>query len=345
MKIDINTWKYRLLMAYLYTIITIMIFVLAGSRSIWLLSVMFLLPFCYNNTSSLSLRLGRAYPFILILLWCFISSYWSNWPGFVRVETFFQGLIFLTTLLISEVYSPKNIFRVLRDVALLCITVVFVSLLVSPSSNLAFFASVYAHKNTTGQFLALSLIFLVFSKDKVKYSNVFIYVGILLLLLTRSGTSILAFCSATSIGYLFYRMSDVTRRFWVELLTYIGYGVLLLFFIITYVYHLDILDFTYNNLTDEALTGRGNIWKVMLFHAEDNIIKGFGYASVWWHGDFSEIHFTDLALTNPEWVDKLAGSDGGFIDIVLSIGLVGFFMFITFLYATFINMLKKTMHI
>ena len=78
----------------------------------------------------------------------------------------------------------------------------------------------------------------------------------------------------------------------------------------------------------------------MLQHVEEKILIGFGYAAVWWHGDYSEVYFTELALYNTEWIDKLAGSDSGYVDLVLTIGLIGMFVFCTFLYKIFVNLVN-----
>jgi len=159
------------------------------------------------------------------------------------------------------------------------------------------------------------------------------------MLLTRSGTAILMFSIVVPIGYFFLRASNSSLILMHHFLTKIGYFVLLTLFIITYNYHIELLDFIYNNLPEDALTGRGNLWITMLQHVEEQVLIGFGYAAVWWHGDYSEVYFTDLALYSPEWIDKLVGSDSGYVDLVLSIGLIGMFMFFTFLYKTFINLI------
>jgi exopolysaccharide production protein ExoQ len=339
MLIDKKIWKTRILTAYLYYITIVMFFVLVGSRSIWLLSVLFLLPFCLNNIHTLGRRLYSSTPMIIILLWCFISSFWSEWTSFTRVETFLQVLILMTTLLISELYSPKTIFTVLKHVAIACILVSLFALILAPSSGLTSFVGVYAGKNTAGQFMAMSILLLLFIKNRQSMITGLIFIGLVLLLLTRSGTAILMFTIAVPIGYFFLNASNRRLTLMHYFLCKVGYFVLFTLFIITYYYHIELLTFIYNNLSEEALTGRGKLWIIMLQHVEDKVLVGFGYAAVWWHGDYSEVYFTELALYGTEWIDKLVGSDSGYVDLVLSIGLIGLFMFLTFLYKTFINLL------
>ena len=340
MIIDKNILKTRILTAYLYFIIIIMFFVLVGSRSVWLLSVLVLLPFCINNIQSLGARLYSATPILIILFWCFISSFWSEWTSFTRVETFFQVLIFTTTLLISELFNPKTIFKVLTHVAIACILVSFLALIIAPSAVLTSFVGVYAGKNTTGQFMAISVLLLIFTKNKPKTLAIVILFGVVLLLLTRSGTAILMFIIAATVGYFFMNTSNNLLKLINYFLSKVGYLLLFTLFATTYYFHIEILEYIYNNLPEEALTGRGKLWIVMLQHVEEKILIGFGYAAVWWHGDYSEVYFTELALYNTEWIDKLAGSDSGYVDLVLTIGLIGMFVFCTFLYKIFVNLVN-----
>lgn len=337
--VNTNVLKQRVLLAYIYFITTVMFFVLIGSRSIWLLSVLILLPFCLNNIQTLGTRLLSATPMLIILFWCFISSFWSDWTSFTRVETFLQILIFMTTLLISELYSPKTIFNVLKHVAIACILVGLLSLMLSPSASLSSFVGVYAGKNTTGQFMAMSILLLIFIKSRPRALTFIILIGLILLLMTRSGTAILMFLIAMLIGYFFLNISNRKLELMYYFLSKVGYFFLFTFFVITYCYHVELLEYIYNNLPEEALTGRGKLWIVMLQHVEEKILIGFGYAAVWWHGDYSEVYFTDLALYNTEWVDNLAGSDSGYVDLVLSLGLIGLFMFFTFLYKICVNLI------
>ena len=88
------------------------------------------------------------------------------------------------------------------------------------------------------------------------------------------------------------------------------------------------LNFIFNNLPDEALTGRGRLWIVMLEHVYERTFLGLGYGSVWGLGDYSEIQFTELVTTSPLWVENLATSDSGYVDIILSLGFVGLFIII-----------------
>jgi hypothetical protein len=245
----------------------------------------------------------------------------------------------MTTLLISELYSPKTIFNVLKNIAIACILVGLLSLVLSPSAGLNSFVGVYAGKNTTGQFMAISILLLVFIKNRPRALTYVILIGLTLLLMTRSGTAILMFLTAIPIGYFFLNISSRMLEFIHYFLSKVGYFFLFTLFIIAYYYHIELLEYIYNNLPEEALTGRGKLWIVMLQHVEEKILIGFGYAAVWWHGDYSEVYFTDLALYNTEWIDKLAGSDSGYVDLVLSIGLIGLFMFFTFLYKTFVNLI------
>ncbi|MBF4318273.1 hypothetical protein EAY30_25710 [Vibrio anguillarum] len=99
------------------------------------------------------------------------------------------------------------------------------------------------------------------------------------------------------------------------------------------------MDYIYYHIDDDFLTGRGKLWLTMLLHAEDKLISGFGFNSVWGKGDWSEIYDTDLYLHNPLWVEALAASDGGYIDLIISIGIIGLFLFLFYTTNSFLRVL------
>ncbi|HIH0818982.1 TPA: hypothetical protein ACYHSI_003545, partial [Vibrio cholerae] len=109
-------------------------------------------------------------------------------------------------------------------------------------------------------------------------------------------------------------------------------------FVVIY-YRFDILDYFYYNINEDFLTGRGRLWITMILHAENYLITGFGFNSVWGKGEWSEVYDTELYLNSPLWVEVLAASDGGYIDIIISLGIIGFFLFLLYIADTLVKIL------
>jgi len=74
----------------------------------------------------------------------------------------------------------------------------------------------------------------------------------------------------------------------------------------------------------EAFTGRAAIWDLMLQAIEDNFWLGLGYGSVWFVGD--DMLLTDYAFGWVDWVFTMTQGHNGYLDTVLSIGIVGLLM-------------------
>ncbi|MBF4291075.1 hypothetical protein EAY50_23815, partial [Vibrio anguillarum] len=140
----------------------------------------------------------------------------------------------------------------------------------------------------------------------------FLIISVLLLMLSLSKTSIILFFISLISGFLISKSKISSHSFFSASLSWMIL-LIILFSIVVY-YRFNIMDYIYYHIDDDFLTGRGKLWLTMLLHAEDKLISGFGFNSVWGKGDWSEIYDTDLYLHNPLWVEALAASDGGYID-------------------------------
>ena len=270
---------------------------------------------------------------MVVLSWCLISYQWSIWQQKSLEEALIQWMMFLTCILIANTFSLTSIIRICKKAAILVIIVNILFVIISPSG--AFSAAgrvgIYNHKNAFGLIISMCIFFLIFSEEEERRSKVdIIFICIAFVLLTLS-------FSKTSIGLLVfsslcvYITTHIPKPFMIRFfryLPYVGWSILLLAFITLIIFRFDVLNYLYYNMDDELMTGRGKLWLTMLLHAEDNLVAGFGFNSVWGKQDYSEIYFTELFLYNPLWVEELAAADGGYIDLIISI----FYLFIQYVY-------------
>ena len=302
----------------------------------------FLVLFIFNlkKMNVLLSNVKNTMPFVIVLIWCLVSSSWSDWQLASIESSLTQVLLFITCLLICNTYSPKTIFKALKFAAVVTIFANLAYIFIFPSSSFSEIGmtGLYSHKNNLGLVMSLSSIFLFFSYlNNKKNINLFLLItALLILFLSFSKTSIVLFLISILFSFISNNASKIRVNFY-----FINLSLFLIVsFIISILYSNEMLDYLYYNFDEEFLTGRGMLWLTMLLHAENNLIFGFGYDSVWGKGELSEIYFTELYLTNPIWVENLAASDGGFIDILISLGIIGFFLFIYFIVTTFKNLLK-----
>lgn len=69
----------------------------------------------------------------------------------------------------------------------------------------------------------------------------------------------------------------------------------------------------------DALTGRGDIWRIMLAYASTNPLLGAGYASFWDIGPASPVY----AYSRDSWVTTITHGHSGYLDMLVQIGVPG----------------------
>ncbi len=69
----------------------------------------------------------------------------------------------------------------------------------------------------------------------------------------------------------------------------------------------------------DALTGRGQIWRIMLSYASANPLLGAGYGSFWDIGAASPV----FAYTRGEWLTTISHGHNGYLDLLVQIGVPG----------------------
>ncbi len=67
-----------------------------------------------------------------------------------------------------------------------------------------------------------------------------------------------------------------------------------------------------------SLTGRVQIWPVLLSYAADHIVLGSGYGSFWAIGDASPIF-----ERGPSWLTQISHAHNGYIDLLIQTGVIG----------------------
>jgi hypothetical protein len=233
----------------------------------------------------------------------------------------------------------SDIRGLINQAAIAAAAVVVLNLLAIPIEGGFFnsYSGIYSHKNNLGLVMLITSLLLFSSNMHKTVKTFFISLALILLLASQSKTSVLLlFLIVLSFNYFNTlngeRYSKVLKTTFV-LIFILGSSLLVIKLDVIYIYIL-------NNLDAEFLTGRGLIWLTMLEHTGDRILYGLGYNAVWGQGEYSEIYFTPLYKTHPIWVENLSFSDGGYIDILIAIGVVGFVLVMWLIGKTYLAMTR-----
>lgn len=271
---------------------------------------------------------------ILLLAWSSYSATWSQFPSATWSGVSLLASVMLACVLSGYLSINCNWQRALRNAIVIALAinlfyiVVFYSAAMSPHGLRSF----YPTKNSLGLVSALSVCILLFTPNKKIIDYVFIGLGCLLLLLSQSKTSLslaiiivlLIVFKNVLLGRGQIKYVDDAYLIFISVL-WLGFFCVVL---ALFAYQKDILDYIFLNLSDEMFTGRGKLWLEMLRLTEYKLAFGLGFNAVWGMEDLNQIYLTQIALDAPIWAGNLVASDGGYVDIVVSLGVVGLVIFL-----------------
>lgn len=283
----------------------------------------------------------NSWPLIIIIIWCFITSFWSIWPSESRYTTITQVLLLFTCHLIIFTYKYEKIINCIQWSLALFIFINCLYFVIFPGSSFSAIGAtgIAPHKNAFGLITAIALISFIFFNDSNFLKNKTLRTALILfaslfLLISFSKTSILLFLVCVSISLTLKRIPTACLNYHCHFIKLFSIPIIVTVFTVIHCYQDIILDFLYYNYSDEFLTGRGRIWMALILNNSDSITQGLGFGSVWDKGEYSEIFFTDIYETDPLWAEGLAAADGGYTDLLLSIGLIGTAMFFIYIFNT-----------
>ncbi len=282
-----------------------------------------------------------------LLAWCGLSYTWSQFPQ-DTLDGFYWQCVFVFTVLLFGILSGRlNVELVVKNafIAALVLNVAYILLFPGASLSENGLRSMYYTKNSLGFVCAYAFLMLVFLNQPRRIDYIFAAIAVFLLLLSLSKTS-MALVVVVSIlllaknycfgrGRIFFPQDSYLLIVLATLLV-----TALLIAGISFFYK-EILNYVFLNLDSHALTGRGQIWIELLRNAESKIVYGLGFNAVWGMDHLNEIYLTELGRNNPLWATKLAAADGGYVDVVVAIGLVGLVVLGLVVVQLFLNILRS----
>ncbi|WP_159440423.1 O-antigen ligase family protein [Vibrio ruber] len=272
---------------------------------------------------------------MIVFVWCAVTAQWSPWPKVTYYELFWQLILFVYVTLFVIHFGVIHTRRVVYYT--FCIWLFLTCLLVFKNDLLAGrvleISGAFANKNNLGPIISVFLFFYLYSVQRWNLWRVgMLLVTFLLLLATLSKTSIVLFVLVTFLAQVIFYWDKLLvsrfRRLYYGSGRMVAFGVSIACVLMLLLYYRDMVDWLLMHVRDEWLTGRGKLWLVMLNQSYEKLFFGVGYSAVWGLGDNNLIQDTELAKYAPEWVEKLAASDGGYIDMLISIGAIGTALFI-----------------
>lgn len=302
--------------------------------TIFLLAIISVIP-SYKN---LFYWLNHEKFIVFFLLWCGITIIWAIDP-LVAFKRYFQ---YLTTSLvfISVLLNFKDEKFILKNLIIILSIYLFVSLAVvlaipqatDPSFNT--WRGLHPTKNNLGQTAGISVIFFAYqlflqnSLYKKIFFLFFLIIAAILLLGSFSMTNILLVSIFTAF-FLFSKSNKIFEPLGIRnkvVYIIIFFAIIFLITILTLgsgVY----TKFFYLIGKDPTLTGRTDIWYLVLSQSINELITGVGFQSFW-----VPEHLSQMTLFQ-YWIPTQ--SHNGYVDIILETGFVGLILFLFIVFSFF----------
>ncbi len=287
---------------------------------------------------SLAVMLRDKILLVLVLMAC-ASVYWSTVPG----TTAYRLIALLGTTLFG-VYLPTryNTSQMLRLLVLALSTGAVLSLLVClglPSFGVlgGAWQGVYQHKNFLGRLMAMNVLFLLVMQAPRRPLFIWGMRGIiglsaLLVVLSKSSGALvfLIVLLGALIAYRPLRWRD-TSAIPTALLMLVFSGVVAMVLIANI--ETIVVDQLGKDLT---FTGRTDIWIAVLDKVRERPLLGYGYGGFW----LSFNGPSEYIIRATGW-DSIPHSHNGYLDLALTLGWIGVFLFIASLLFNFVGAVRQ----
>ena len=227
----------------------------------------------------------------IFLLWCFVSILWSDFPlvSFKRYFQFFTGFIISAAALLysDDVDDNMKYFQYILA-AFVIVSIMSVFTLPAALDRHGIWRGLAVGKNSLGQASLVSLIFWSLSfklsntNRKKILSAVIMFFSLVLLIGSRSGTSIISFAillmviGLLQIDKVFYPIG-IKKSF-----STIGIAAFLLLICVSIIFDPEIFNILPGLIgKDVTFTGRTFLWEEILLEVSRHPILGCGFQGYW----------------------------------------------------------------
>jgi O-antigen ligase len=193
--------------------------------------------------------------------------------------------------------------------------------------------------------MALTSLILVFAPNRNRWHIGFGLVSIALLLASHSKTAIILFFGCALLlpvaGWWTKHFYPKSRHMMVnDVVRYAIFSMMLVGLFTLVIFRNEFLNLILHHLPKTALTGRGQLWLVVIQQMSAHSLLGIGPGTFWQAGAASEIAQTALYRMDPYWVQHMISSDGSYVDLTASLGILGLAIFLL----TAIDLYRRLFH-
>lgn len=263
---------------------------------------------------------------VLAVAYCWISLAWAIEPGIaVRRLMLATILIWIIFILVAEL-GYRTTITITRMVLVGTLVANFATVLLLPQIGIhqtndlgdvaliGAWRGIMMQKNFAGVTCAATILMFMFDARAISLTarGAVIVASALFLAMSQSKTSAGLTLVATVAGLAYLRYDPRYRALLVPLLLVVAVAAALLS-----IHYADTVRMSLEN--PQALTGRAQIWPVLVAYAQDHWLLGSGYGSFWNIG----LREGPVYEYGTGWVTDLGNGHNGYLDILVQVGVPG----------------------
>ncbi len=263
---------------------------------------------------------------VAVLLWCWLSVTWAIEPGVALRRVLFTTIVTLGVTYSLNMLSYRTAMSILFTWFAVILLLDWLAIPLLPQAVhqpgeidkalVGNWRGVHTHKNEAGAFCALAALVFIDKAWRGRshiIAPALVALSLAFLVMTSSKTSgglVLVAAMAGVVFNLGYR--NPTLR--AVVLGTIACGLLLA--VVAFGDRASELLAVFED--PASLTGRVQIWPVLLNYAADHPFLGSGYGSFWAIGDASPVY-----ESGAKWLTTISHAHNGYLDLLVQTGLVG----------------------
>ena len=266
---------------------------------------------------------------LLLLAWCLASAFWAAEPGIVLrragLEVIIVGALFLSV----DTLGAERAFRIWRWVLAAVLLVNFLSIPVIASARhlsgeadtalIGDWRGLYGHKNIAGAVCAMTAILFLFSRNGWRnWGGILIALAACVFLYFTHSKSSAGFLPLAVLAGLLYRSGwrDGLSRAILTVILALLTIALAAFVLIDAAAIVHVLE------DPTEFTGRAAIWAAEIAYIRDHPLLGAGFGTFTATGGLSPLH----DYVSGSWVEAVSHGHNGYLQLLVTIGGVGFLL-------------------
>jgi O-antigen ligase len=264
-------------------------------------------------------------PFALVALLVAVSPLWSDVPDVAARRAVRMVLeLWMLATLVCGYRAPRQAFQVVWYVVAVvaCLDIASLALPQASFTDIGF-RGVHNHKNEAGSFALLALPVAAagvavpgFARSRALAVLVLMAVLVVLVLSKSKTSAVLALLSVALAGLLL-AVGRLTGR-WLAVLSLAMVNGILLTGWLASARDVDVAAVLAQAGIDPTLTGRDEVWQVLLERWSERPLLGYGYGSFWDTAATSEEVMRSYGLTF-----AFGQGHNGYLDVLIQLGLAG----------------------